>query len=83
MAIVTKSAISDICIDGTTWNGMQPVRSWHKKDLGQYCVYNIFSLKNIILQIPNATKSFILVVNKVSQIWLCFRNTFHYNFQLK
>ena len=40
--------------------------------MGQYCVYNIITLKNITLHIPFATKSFILDVDKVSQICPCF-----------
>ena len=40
--------------------------------IGQYCVYNIMSLQDITLQIPIVTKSSILDVPKVSQIWVSF-----------
>ena len=73
---------------GTTWSRMEQVTSWHKIKtlIEQYCVYNIISLQNITLQIPNVTKSSILVFGKVSQIWLSFIYTWSKkanNFQWK
>ena len=47
---------------GTEWN--QQLDDTKKTLIGQYCVYNVISLQNITLQIPIATKSSILDVNK-------------------
>ena len=52
-----------------------------KKFIGQYCVCNIISLQDITLQIPIVTKSSILSVGKVSQVWFCFLIKKQHNFQ--
>ena len=64
---------------GITWNRMEPVNKLTqiKTLIGWYCVYNIISLPNKTLQIPIVKKSFILDVDKVSQIRLCFIYTLH------
>ena len=70
---ISKSTNSDVCrCNHLKQNKTGNKLAQRKTLIGQYRVYNIFSLHNITLQIPIVNKSSILDVSKVFQIRFCF-----------
>ena len=58
---------------GKIWNEMKQPTNWQK--MQGYCVSNIICQQNMVLPIVFITKSSVLDVVKVSQIWILFMYT--------